>query len=145
MIESELALAVLVEHALDPREPLEDGPDRRDVVRVGHVDVGHLVIGDGEGAGRSRVEVLGLELRHRLEEAGIIRKRVAVLDHRELGIEVTAFVSLNLSQHGEVDSPTASASSAVDSDASRWTRFSSARSNLSSLVGKIFLLTRYSR
>jgi Lrp/AsnC family transcriptional regulator len=35
-----------------------------------------------------------------LEEAGIIRKRVAVLDHARLGMEVVAFVTVRLSQHG---------------------------------------------
>jgi Lrp/AsnC family transcriptional regulator len=36
----------------------------------------------------------------RLEEAGIIRRRVAVLDHEKLGMEVVAFVNVKLSQHG---------------------------------------------
>lgn len=36
----------------------------------------------------------------RLEQAGIIRKRVAVLDHVRLGMEVVAFVNVRLSQHG---------------------------------------------
>jgi Lrp/AsnC family transcriptional regulator len=36
----------------------------------------------------------------RLEQAGIIRKRVAVLDHQRLGMEVVAFVNVRLSQHG---------------------------------------------
>jgi len=36
----------------------------------------------------------------RLEKEGIIRKRVAVLDHFRLGMEVVAFVSVRLSQHG---------------------------------------------
>jgi len=35
-----------------------------------------------------------------LEEQGIIRKRVAVLDHARLGMEVVAFVTVRLSQHG---------------------------------------------
>ena len=35
-----------------------------------------------------------------LEQAGIIRKRVAVLDHARLGMEVIAFVTVRLSQHG---------------------------------------------
>jgi Lrp/AsnC family transcriptional regulator len=35
-----------------------------------------------------------------LEQAGIIRKRVAVLDHTRLGMEVIAFVTVRLSQHG---------------------------------------------
>ncbi len=35
-----------------------------------------------------------------LEEVGIIRKRVAVLDHARLGMEVIAFVTVRLSQHG---------------------------------------------
>ncbi len=35
-----------------------------------------------------------------MEQAGIIRKRVAVLDHARLGMEVIAFVTVRLSQHG---------------------------------------------
>ena len=35
-----------------------------------------------------------------MEEAGLIRKRVAVLDHARLGMEVIAFVTVRLSQHG---------------------------------------------
>lgn len=35
-----------------------------------------------------------------LESTGIIRRRVAVLDHARLGMEVTAFVAVRLSQHG---------------------------------------------
>jgi Lrp/AsnC family transcriptional regulator len=35
-----------------------------------------------------------------LEKAGVIRKRVAVLDHARLGMEVIAFVNVRLSQHG---------------------------------------------
>jgi Lrp/AsnC family transcriptional regulator len=35
-----------------------------------------------------------------MEEAGIIRKRVAVLDHARLGMEVVAFINVRLSQHG---------------------------------------------
>lgn len=35
-----------------------------------------------------------------LEKAGVIRKRVAVLDHAGLGMEVVAFVNVRLSQHG---------------------------------------------
>lgn len=36
----------------------------------------------------------------RLEKAGAVRKRVAVLDHERLGMEVIAFVNVRLSQHG---------------------------------------------
>jgi Lrp/AsnC family transcriptional regulator len=36
----------------------------------------------------------------RLETAGVIRRRVAVLDHEKLGMEVVAFVNVRLSQHG---------------------------------------------
>jgi Lrp/AsnC family transcriptional regulator len=36
----------------------------------------------------------------RLEKAGAVRKRVAVLDHARLGMEVIAFVNVRLSQHG---------------------------------------------
>jgi len=36
----------------------------------------------------------------RLEQAGVIRRRVAVLDHAQLGMEVVAFVNVKLSQHG---------------------------------------------
>jgi Lrp/AsnC family transcriptional regulator len=36
----------------------------------------------------------------RLEKAGIIRRRVAVLDHAQLGMEVVAFINVRLSQHG---------------------------------------------
>ena len=36
----------------------------------------------------------------RLEKEGIVRKRVAVLDHLRLGMEVVAFVNVRLSQHG---------------------------------------------
>jgi Lrp/AsnC family transcriptional regulator len=36
----------------------------------------------------------------RLEEAGVIKRRVALLDHAELGMEVVAFVSVKLSEHG---------------------------------------------
>ncbi|MBI1732179.1 MAG: Lrp/AsnC family transcriptional regulator [Gammaproteobacteria bacterium] len=35
-----------------------------------------------------------------LEEQGLIRKRVAVLDHARLGMEVIAFINVRLSQHG---------------------------------------------
>jgi len=36
----------------------------------------------------------------RLEEAGVIKRRVALLDHTRLGMEVVAFVSVKLSEHG---------------------------------------------
>jgi Lrp/AsnC family transcriptional regulator len=36
----------------------------------------------------------------RLEKARIIRRRVAVLDHAQLGMEVVAFINVRLSQHG---------------------------------------------
>jgi len=36
----------------------------------------------------------------RLEEAGVIKARVALLDHAALGMEVVAFVSVKLSEHG---------------------------------------------
>ncbi len=36
----------------------------------------------------------------RLEQAGIIKNRVAVLDHNKLGMEVVVFVNVNLSAHG---------------------------------------------
>lgn len=37
---------------------------------------------------------------HRLEAAGVIKRRVALLDHAALGMEVVAFVSVKLSEHG---------------------------------------------
>ncbi|MGA8261959.1 MAG: Lrp/AsnC family transcriptional regulator [Arenicellales bacterium] len=36
----------------------------------------------------------------RLEEAGVIKRKVALLDHVSLGMEVVAFVSVKLSEHG---------------------------------------------
>lgn len=36
----------------------------------------------------------------RLEQAGLIKNRVAVLDHMKLGMEVVVFVTINLSAHG---------------------------------------------
>jgi len=36
----------------------------------------------------------------RLEETGIIKRKVALLDHTGLGMEVVAFVSVKLSEHG---------------------------------------------
>lgn len=36
----------------------------------------------------------------RLEEAGVIERRVALLDHKTLGMEVVAFVTVKLSEHG---------------------------------------------
>ncbi len=36
----------------------------------------------------------------RMEESGVIKRRVAVLDHAQLGMEVVAFVNVRLSQHG---------------------------------------------
>lgn len=36
----------------------------------------------------------------RLEEAGVIKRKVALLDHAALGMEVVAFVSVKLSEHG---------------------------------------------
>lgn len=36
----------------------------------------------------------------RLEQAGIIRKRVAILDHAKLGMEVVVFVNISLTAHG---------------------------------------------
>ena len=36
----------------------------------------------------------------RMEESGIIKRRVAVLDHARLGMEVVAFINVRLSQHG---------------------------------------------
>jgi len=36
---------------------------------------------------------------HRLQEAGVIKRRVALLDHAALGMEVVAFVSVKLSEH----------------------------------------------
>ena len=36
----------------------------------------------------------------RLENLGVIRKRVALLDREKLGLEVTAFASVKLSAHG---------------------------------------------
>jgi Lrp/AsnC family transcriptional regulator len=37
---------------------------------------------------------------NRLEQAGAIRRKVAVLDHTRLGMTVTVFVHVRLSQHG---------------------------------------------
>lgn len=37
---------------------------------------------------------------NRLDELGLIRRRVAVLDHYALGMELVAFVHIRLSQHG---------------------------------------------
>lgn len=37
---------------------------------------------------------------HRLEQAGFIKQRVAVLDHAKLGMEVVVFVSVNLTATG---------------------------------------------
>ena len=36
----------------------------------------------------------------RLEQAGVIKNRVAVLDHGRLGMEVVVFVNVNLTAHG---------------------------------------------
>ena len=36
----------------------------------------------------------------RLEDAGVIKRKVALLDHTALGMEVVAFVSVKLSEHG---------------------------------------------
>lgn len=36
----------------------------------------------------------------RLEEAGVIKRKVALLDHTALGMEVVAFVTVKLSEHG---------------------------------------------
>jgi len=36
----------------------------------------------------------------RLEQAGVIKKRVAVLDHVKLGMEVVVFVNVSLTAHG---------------------------------------------
>lgn len=36
----------------------------------------------------------------RLEQAGIIKNRIAVLDHSKLGMEVVVFVNVNLTAHG---------------------------------------------
>ncbi|MFT5134219.1 MAG: Lrp/AsnC family transcriptional regulator [Gammaproteobacteria bacterium] len=36
----------------------------------------------------------------RMEQAGIIKKRVAVLDHAKLGMEVVVFVNVSLTTHG---------------------------------------------
>jgi len=36
----------------------------------------------------------------RLEEAGVIKRKVALLDHVALGMEVVAFVTVKLSEHG---------------------------------------------
>ncbi|MFZ0487466.1 MAG: Lrp/AsnC family transcriptional regulator [Arenicellales bacterium] len=36
----------------------------------------------------------------RLEEAGVIERRVALLNHEALGMEVVAFVTVKLSEHG---------------------------------------------
>ena len=37
---------------------------------------------------------------NRLEQAGIIKNRVAVLDHSKLGMEVVVFVNVSLTAHG---------------------------------------------
>ncbi len=39
----------------------------------------------------------------RLEQAGLIQKKVAVLDHARLGMEVIVFVNISLSAHGRQD------------------------------------------
>ena len=39
----------------------------------------------------------------RLEQAGLIRRKVAVLDHARLGMEVVVFVNINLNAHGRQD------------------------------------------
>ncbi len=36
----------------------------------------------------------------RLEQAGLIKRRVAVLDHQKLGMEVVVFVNISLTAHG---------------------------------------------
>ena len=37
---------------------------------------------------------------NRLEEAGLVKRRVAVLDAPKLGMQVTVFMTVNLSEHG---------------------------------------------
>ena len=37
---------------------------------------------------------------HRLEDGGVIKRRVAILDYKKLGMELVAFVSISLSAHG---------------------------------------------
>ena len=63
-----------------------------------------------EDAGRSTADIasaVGLTQNpcwrriKRLEAVGVIRKRVALLDARELGVGVTVFVSVRTSQHNE--------------------------------------------
>ena len=36
----------------------------------------------------------------RMEQAGLIKRKVAVLDHSKLGMEVVVFVNINLTAHG---------------------------------------------
>lgn len=36
----------------------------------------------------------------RLEQAGVIKRKVAVLDHQKLGMEVVVFVNISLTTHG---------------------------------------------
>ncbi len=50
MIEADLALAVLVENALDAGRLGEELLDRRDISGALDIDMRELVIGDGEGA-----------------------------------------------------------------------------------------------
>ena len=70
MVEAGARLAVVVEDTLDPGQVRDELPHRRRRSSgSAHVDVGDLVVGDGEGARRPRVEALHAVLRRALRAA----------------------------------------------------------------------------
>ncbi len=85
MVQLELGLAMLVEHALDPRQRLHKGLHFRQHLSPLHIDMRHLVIGDGERGRRTRVELLPPELIAHLDEAGLAQRAIDVHRPGHLG------------------------------------------------------------
>ncbi len=71
-------LALVVEEFGDARKSVQGGAGRVEVLGAADVHVGDLVVGDREGAGGHRVEVLHAVLRVHLEESGAAQGPVDV-------------------------------------------------------------------
>ena len=78
MVEPRGALAVLVEHALDAGQALQEALDLRHPLRPPHVDVGDLVVRHREGLGGAGVEQLAPELRAHLDQPRLAERAVHV-------------------------------------------------------------------
>lgn len=78
MVQVVRLLALVVQELIDAGQVRECCPGRLQVLGTAYVDVGELVVGDGEGAGGHRVEVLHAVLGVHLQQARPAQRPVDV-------------------------------------------------------------------